>query len=363
MQVVAEQTTEVMPLLRHGALQLPSVGLETYNLELKDQSGFLGDRASKSSFAELLDKWRKPLGRRGDPFGRGASEEISRKKLDALLADGSPGAAAALVGSMEEFAQQLAAVIRAFLKQKCWREAQRIMVGGGMSAPRVGRIAIARACLIINAEDRELELVPIDYDPDEAALVGATHLVPAWLFKGYDAILAVDIGGTNIRAGLVELRVKNGGDFSKARVKRLERWRHGDQKNLNREDALEGLIDILKSLIHYAKKHRVRLAPFIGVGCPGKINEDGTIARGAQNLPGNWERKDFNLPARLREAFPEVGGHETAVMMHNDAVVQGLSQVPFMTDVTHWGVLTIGTGFGNACFTNRTNSNGKKKKA
>jgi predicted NBD/HSP70 family sugar kinase len=293
----------------------------------------------------------------------GGSEEISRKKLDALLADGPPGAAAALAASMEEFAQQLAGVIRIFLKQKCWREAQRIVVGGGMSAPRVGKIAIARACLIINAEDRDLEMVPIDYDPDEAALIGATHLVPAWLFKGYDAILAVDIGGTNIRAGLVELRVKNGGDFSKARVKRLERWRHGEEKNLNREDALEGLIEIIERLIHYSKKNDVKLAPFIGVGCPGKINEDGTIARGAQNLPGNWERKDFNLPTRLREAFPEIGGHETAVMMHNDAVVQGLSQVPFMTDVTHWGVLTIGTGFGNACFTNRTNSNGKKKKS
>jgi hypothetical protein len=34
-------------------------------------------------------------------------------------------------------------------------------------------------------------------------------------------------------------------------------------------------------------------------------------------------------------------------------VVQGLSQAPFMTDVTHWGALTIGTGLGNACFTNR----------
>jgi predicted NBD/HSP70 family sugar kinase len=364
MQVAAEQTTEVMPLLRHGALQLPSVHLESYNLEFKDQAGFIGDRASKSAFAELLDTWRKPLGRRGDPFGRGASEEISRKKLDALLADGPPGAAAALVASIEEFAQQLACVIRHFLKQKCWREVERIVVGGGMSEARVGKIAIACACLIINAEDRDLELVPIAYDdPDEAALIGATHLVPAWLFKGYDAILAVDIGGTNIRAGLVELRVRNGGDFSKARVKRLERWRHGDQKNLNREDALEGLIDILRSLIRYAKKDRVRLAPFIGVGCPGKINDDGTIARGAQNLPGNWERKDFNLPARLREAFPTIGGHETAVMMHNDAVVQGLSQVPFMTDVIHWGMLTIGTGFGNACFTNRANSNGKKKKA
>ena len=42
--------------------------------------------------------------------------------------------------------------------------------------------------------------------------------------------------------------------------------------------------------------------------------------------------------------------------MHNDGVVQGLSEVPFMQDVKRWGVLTIGTGLGNARFTNR---NGK----
>jgi hypothetical protein len=33
--------------------------------------------------------------------------------------------------------------------------------------------------------------------------------------------------------------------------------------------------------------------------------------------------------------------------------VQGLSEDPFMQDVKHWGVLTIGTGLGNASFTNR----------
>ena len=39
--------------------------------------------------------------------------------------------------------------------------------------------------------------------------------------------------------------------------------------------------------------------------------------------------------------------------MHNDAVVQGLSQVPFVRDVKRWGIFTIGTGLGNARFTNR----------
>jgi len=214
-QIVAEQTTEVMPLAQHGALQLPDVRIESYNLELKDQSGLIGDRASNSAFAELLDRWRKPLGRRGDPFGRGPSAEISRRKLDALLGEGAPAAAAALISAIHEFAEQLAWVIRQFRRRKCWREAERIVVGGGLSEARIGEIAIACACLIINAQERDLELVPIGCNPDEAALIGAIHLVPAWLFKGYDGLLSVDIGGTNIRAGLLELRGKNGA-FPKA---------------------------------------------------------------------------------------------------------------------------------------------------
>ena len=69
------------------------------------------------------------------------------------------------------------------------------------------------------------------------------------------------------------------------------------------------------------------------------------------------------LPARLVEAIPQIGDHDTAVLMHNDGVVQGLSEVPFMQDVERWGVLTIGTGLGNARFTNRRKENGKGEKA
>ena len=95
------------------------------------------------------------------------------------------------------------------------------------------------------------------------------------------------------------------------------------------------------------------LAPFIAVGCPGLIAEDGHIERGGQNLPGNWEHSNFHLPSLLAEAIPRIGDHETQVVLHNDAVVQGLSEIPFMQDVQHWGVMTIGTGLGNARFTNR----------
>jgi hypothetical protein len=97
----------------------------------------------------------------------------------------------------------------------------------------------------------------------------------------------------------------------------------------------------------------------IGIGCPGIIEEDGSIARGAQNLPGNWESSRFNLPKRLVEALPRIGDHDTLIVMHNDAVVQGLSELPNMQKRTRWGTLTIGTGLGNARFTNRKDKKSK----
>ncbi len=84
------------------------------------------------------------------------------------------------------------------------------------------------------------------------------------------------------------------------------------------------------------------------------IREDGCIDRGAQNLPGNWETDGFNLPQRIRDALPSIGGHAVTVVMHNDAVVQGLSEAPFMRGVERWGIMTIGTGLGNAVFANRS---------
>ena len=55
----------------------------------------------------------------------------------------------------------------------------------------------------------------------------------------------------------------------------------------------------------------------------------------------------------MYEAIPRIGDFDTAIVLHNDAVVQGLSEVPFMQDVEKWAVFTIGTRLGNALFTNR----------
>jgi hypothetical protein len=340
-------------LLAHGAEQLSLVTVDTYNAELKSADGFIGDRASKRAFQAILDEWRERLRKFGaDPLGDAPSDEISKKQLDKLLADGDAEAGGVIHGAIEEFSQEFAAVIRRFLRLKCWKDAERIVVGGGLRQSRIGELAIGRTAVLLKADGHGIELKPIRHEPDHAGLIGSVQLVPSWILAGHDSILAVDIGGSNIRVGVVELRAKKKPDFSNASVGRFELWRHTDDSP-KREDAVARLIEMLEGLIKGADKDGLALAPFIGIGCPGVIEADGSIDRGGQNLPGNWEHKSFNLPRLLREAIPRIGDHDTVIVMHNDAVVQGLSELPFMQDVGHWGVMTIGTGLGNACFTNR----------
>jgi predicted NBD/HSP70 family sugar kinase len=358
---MAEDIATTTGIARHGATRLPSVDVDSFNIELKDDDGFLGDRASKGAFRKMLDSLRKPLKKNGDdPLGNKSAEAIGKTALDEALVGDDIHASALVHGAIEEFAQELAYVTRRFLKTKAWADTERIVVGGGLRQSRVGELAIARTDIILKAEDFEVDLIPIRYHPDEAGLIGCLHLAPSWIFEAHDSILAVDIGGTNIRCGVVETRWKKAPDLSKASVWQSELWRHADDEP-TREGTVKRLVKMLKGLIAAADAEGLRLAPFIGIACPGVINEDGSIEKGAQNLPGNWESSKFNLPASLVEAIPAIGDHDTAVLMHNDGVAQGLSEVPFMQDVEHWGVLTIGTGLGNARFTNRRKDKDKAK--
>src|SRR3954468_2643345 len=350
---MAEDTLTTTGIGRHGAGRLPSVDVDSFNIELKDDEGFLGDRASKGAFRKILDGWRKPLRKSGeDPFGDEPSEKISKKVLDEILVGDDVEASAIVHSAIEEFAQELAYVTRRFLKTKAWAKTERIVVGGGFRESRMGELAIARTEIMLKSEEFKVDMVPIRFHPDDAGLIGTLHLAPSWIFEAHDSILAVDIGGTNIRCGVVETNWKKAKDLSKAEVWKSELWRHADDEP-TREGTVKRLVKMLKGLITAAEAEGLKLAPFIGIACPGVINGDGTIEKGAQNLPGNWESSKFNLPNSLAEAIPEIAGHDTAVLMHNDGVVQGLSEVPFMQDVERWGVLTIGTGLGNARFTNR----------
>lgn len=334
----------------HGAAELPAVQVDSYNLELRDAEGFIGDKASGRAFRELIDRLRKE--------GRDLTEhdlrstparDMSKKELDLILTGGDLGAAAIVHGAIEEFAQNITAVVQRFLKQKGWRDVERIVVGGGLRRSRVGEIAILRAALLLREAGIGIDIVPLSHHPDEAGLLGGLQLLAPETLAEHDGFIAVDIGGTNLRCGIVTVK-KTDRFGDSASVELLLHWRHRDHR-LGREEALDHLGGMLRELTTKAKRRKWKLAPVIAVGCPGLIAKDGWIKRGAQNLPGNWEAEDFNLTDALRERLPRIDGRSISVALHNDAVVQGLSEVSRMRDVRHWAVLTIGTGLGNASYT------------
>jgi hypothetical protein len=340
-------------IIQHGWHVLPHVVVDAYNDELKDGDGFLGDRASKGAFRDILDNWRQEIARGGeDPFGDTPTWELTKSQLDKHL-EGDDAVAAGLVHTaVEEFAQELATVTRRFLKLDEWKDTEHIVIGGGLSGSHIGKLAIGRALLLVKESGFDIGMSPITNHPDEAGLLGGIELTPSWILDGHDAIVAADIGGTNLRIGIIELKMKKG-DIAKAGIWRSTLWRHKDD-DPTREDAVARMAEMTAKLVEQAHEAKLRLAPFIAVGCPGVITRDGTIEKGAQNLPGDWEEHDFSLSRELTRQLPLINGHEPLFVIHNDAVVQGLSEMANMEDFEHWGVFTIGTGLGNARFTNRS---------
>src|ERR1700733_1053720 len=101
---MAEDIVATTGIAGHGATRLPSVDVDSFNIELKDDDGFLGDRASKGAFRKILDMLRKPLKKNGDdPLGKKASEEIGKGTLYEALVGDDINAAALVHGAIEEF--------------------------------------------------------------------------------------------------------------------------------------------------------------------------------------------------------------------------------------------------------------------
>ena len=97
---------------------LPAIVVDTYNADLRDAEGFVGE--SRRAFTALIEDWRERLRKSGqdDPLGDIPAEEFRKRKLDKVLLEGEPEAAALVHSAVEDFAQELAAVIRRFLRLK-----------------------------------------------------------------------------------------------------------------------------------------------------------------------------------------------------------------------------------------------------
>ena len=77
---MGDKVAERPVLIAHGGKRLPSVEIDSYILELRDEDGFVGDKASRGAFHAILDKWREPLRKLGaDPLGEKPAEHSRRR--------------------------------------------------------------------------------------------------------------------------------------------------------------------------------------------------------------------------------------------------------------------------------------------
>ncbi|MFY3382521.1 hypothetical protein [Paracidovorax sp. MALMAid1276] len=67
----------------------------------------------------------------------------------------------------------------------------------------MGAQAIDRTLEVLKADKVKVELRTPRHHADDGGLIGWAHLALPALLQSYDAILAVDIDGTNVRCGIV----------------------------------------------------------------------------------------------------------------------------------------------------------------
>lgn len=338
---------------RHGGRRLHGVTVDHYGLAVRDAAGeFVGDRASETGFFRILDRIRTRERTGPDPFGPARGPTTDKDMLDRVLRGGDPDAAHLVHLAIEAYAQGFADVIGFVLAQPEWEGVERIVVGGGFPDKDVGAFAIRRTERLLKSRRIPVALQVLDQDADEGALVGWVHAMPPAVLRGADAFLAVDIGGTHVRCGIVEHRMRRAADGSRACVTDRMQWRHGDDEP-DRETLVTRIAAMLNGLAAEARTLGLRLAPTVGIACPGEVTDDGGLAAGTQNLPGDWS-PPFHLPRAIESMLDAIGGRRPQVLLHNDAVLQGLGDAHLLRDTRRWGVLTIGTGLGNASYTNRT---------
>lgn len=132
-------------------------------------------------------------------------------------------------------------------------------------------------------------------------------------------ILAIDIGGTGLKAALLSYE----GEML------TERVRIKTPHPLTPELLVEKLVELVQSLTDYS---------FVSVGFPGVVRHGKIIT--APNL-GTDVLKGFDLAAALAEKLSK------PVRVVNDADMQGLGAI---TGKGIEMVITLGTGFGSALF-------------
>lgn len=141
--------------------------------------------------------------------------------------------------------------------------------------------------------------------------------------------IGVDLGGTNIKAGIVQT--------SSGKV--ITRSMLPTQTSLGKQVIISNIKKSINGLMEYAKKKGIKIDS-IGVGCPGTVDvKIGKIMGMIPNLP---QLKNVNIKRELKKEF------NYPIYADNDANLMGLAEHKFGAAKGYKNCLflTIGTGIG-----------------
>jgi glucokinase len=138
-------------------------------------------------------------------------------------------------------------------------------------------------------------------------------------------VIGVDIGGTNIRAGLV----KNGKIFSKIKL---------------RTDAKKGKKALVENIIKAIKSFDLNDISAVGLGVPGLVDIEKGVVRHSPNLP----LKNINIVRDIKSKIKK------KIYIENDANCFAIAEALYGAGKGKGIVigLTLGTGFGSGVVIN-----------
>lgn len=147
-----------------------------------------------------------------------------------------------------------------------------------------------------------------------------------------ECIVAVDVGGTNIATGLVDL---NGNV--------LHRGKRPTCAGTGVANILKRIIDAISEELEEAENQALE-PKGIGLGIPGLQDSLGGISFSAPNLDPRWQ--DIKVPARIEEHFG------LPAEMDNDVRCHALGEKLFGAGrgVDNMILITLGTGIGSGIF-------------
>jgi hypothetical protein len=117
----------------------------------------------------------------------------------------------------------------------------------------------------------------------------------------------VDIGGTNVRAGIIELNLKKAKDLAAARVRAFDLWRHADDQP-SRDKAIAKLAEMLRELIERAEKENLALAPLSASAAPALSATTAQSTGAAKICQETGRRRRSTCRTAFASLFPRLEG-------------------------------------------------------